>query len=147
MTPSPAKKHQRINRKIIWQLSELLKDCSKCEVFMPIDWQITEDTTVQPDALVVCGENLDGKKLENIPVIIFEILSESNAKKDRILKYHLYEAAGVKYYCIIDPEACSADVFLLQPDKYRPVDEFKNGRIRFDLGPIEIEFDFNWIFT
>lgn len=147
MTPAPVIRHQRISRKIIWQLSELLRDCSKCEVFLPIDWQITEDTIVQPDALVVCGEKLDGKKLETTPVIIFEILSASNSNKDRILKYRLYEAAGVKYYCIIDPETCSADVFLLQPDKYRLADEFRNGRICFDLGPCKIEFDFNSIFT
>jgi len=57
------------------------------------------------------------------------------------------KAVGVKYYCIIDPETCSADVFLLQPDNYRLADEFKNGGICFDLGPCEIEFDFNPIFT
>ena len=146
MTPAPILKHQRICRKIIWQLSDLLKDCSRCEVFLPIDWQITEDTVVQPDALVVCGENLNGNKLETTPALIFEVLSPSTKKKDKYLKYRLYEAAGVKYYCIVDTETNSANVFILQPDQYRQAEEFKDRQFPFDLGPCQIKFDFQKIF-
>jgi Uma2 family endonuclease len=146
MTPAPVLKHQRVCRKIIWQLSDLLKGCKRCEVFLPIDWQISEDTIVQPDALVVCGDKLNGKKLETTPVIIFEVLSPSTSKNDRMLKYRLYEAAGVKYYCIVDPETSSANVFLFQADKYQQADEFKDGKIHFDVGDCEIQFDFRMIF-
>ncbi|MCP5053770.1 MAG: Uma2 family endonuclease, partial [bacterium] len=110
MTPSPRKKHQWINTEIIWQLRTQLNDCKECNVLMPVDWPITENTVVQPDILVVCGESMEGAKLENTPVVIFEILSPSTAKKDRGLKYELYQNAGVKYYCIVDPETLSTEV-------------------------------------
>ncbi len=146
LAPAPGLNHQRICRKIVWQLSDLLKDNTQYEVFLPIDWQITEDTVVQPDALVVCGEKMAGKKLQTTPVIIFEVLSPSTSKNDRMLKYRLYEAAGVKYYCIVDPETCSANVFLFHADQYQPIDDFKDGKMSFDIGACEIQFDFHMIF-
>jgi Uma2 family endonuclease len=101
---------------------------------------------VQPDVLVVCGEDMEGVKLEKTPVMVFEVLSPSTSKKDRNIKYRLYEGAGVKYYSIVDPETDSADVFVLQKEKYNKEDVFKEGRMLFDLGPCQIEFDFGEIF-
>ncbi|MCP4150667.1 MAG: Uma2 family endonuclease, partial [bacterium] len=80
------------------------------------------------------------------PDIIFEILSPSTSHKDKGIKYNLYEKAGVKYYCIVAPKTESAEVFLLQKDKYKGPDAFKDGKILFDLAPCQIEFDFGKIF-
>jgi Uma2 family endonuclease len=146
MVPAPVLDHQRICKKIIRQLDDLLADCKRCEVFLPVDWQITEDTIVQPDVLVVCGENIKGTKLEIPPVLVFEVLSPSTNRKDRIIKYQLYEQAGVKYYCIVDPETKSVDIFVLQKDKYRDTGSSKDGKIRFDLGPCQIRFDLSNVF-
>lgn len=146
MVPAPVVKHQRICRNIILYLGELLKDCQKCEVLLPLDWPIADDTVVQPDVLVVCGDNIGVVKLEKTPVMIFEILSPSTARKDRVLKYQLYENAGVKYYCIVDPETNSAEVFVLQKELYRQAEEFKTGKMVFDLGPCRVELDFRKIF-
>jgi len=146
MTPAPVVKHQWICAKITSQLDASLENCHKCEVLLPVDWQITEDTVVQPDILVVCGENIDGVKLEKAPVMIFEVLSPSTSRKDRGIKYRLYENAGVKYYCIVDPETDSVEVYVMQKEKYREANEFNDGRIFFDLGPCQIQFDFKKIF-
>jgi len=146
MTPAPGIKHQEISGNIFWQLKALLENCRKCKVLLPVDWQITEDTVVQPDVLVVCGENLDGVKLGKTPVLVFEVLSPSTSRKDRGIKYRLYESAGVKYYCIVDPETNSAEVYVLQKEKYREASEFNEGRMFFDLGPCQIQFDFKEIF-
>ncbi len=147
MAPTPAVKHQRIGAKIIHYFGELLKECGACEVLLPVDWPITEDTVVQPDVLVVCNEHIGDVKLETTPVLVFEILSPSTSRKDKVLKYQLYEAAGVKYYCIVDPKTDSATVFVLQKEKYDQSDEFKDGKIHFDLGPCQIDVDFRKIFT
>ncbi|MGE5341648.1 MAG: Uma2 family endonuclease [Candidatus Omnitrophota bacterium] len=150
MVPAPLIGHQRISSRIDRQLSELLDDCSQCESLCAVDWQITEDTVVRPDVLVVCHENKDIGiiKLEKTPIIVFEILSPSTRRKDRGIKYQLYEKAGVTYYCMVDPESKSADVFLLQPQKetYQPADPFQDGMMTFDLGPCRIRFDFGKIF-
>jgi len=147
MTPAPVLDHQRVCKKIIRQLDELLENCNQCEAFLPVDWQITADTVVQPDILVVCGDKLDGVKLEKIPVLIFEVLSTSTSRKDKIVKYRLYENAGVKYYCIVDPKNKSAEVYELQPDAFREAENFAAGKMLFHLGPCRIRFDFNDIFS
>jgi Uma2 family endonuclease len=146
MGPMPAKKHQRVSQKIAFQLERLLADCHRCDAYLPVDWQISGDTVVQPDNLVVCDESIEGDKIIETPVLVFEILSPSTSRKDRILKYRLYQEAGVKYYCIVDPETKSAEVYVLRDQKYDPKETFEQGKMIFDLGPCPIAFDFGEIF-
>jgi len=150
MTPAPKIKHQRLGTRITQYLGELLKDCGKCEALLPVDWQVTSDTVVQADVIVVCreyeDENIGEDKLEKVPALIFEILSPATSHKDRIVKYQLYEEAGVKYYCIVDPTTNSALVFVLQKEKYQQAGDFEKGKMIFHLGPCQIEFDFRKIF-
>ncbi len=148
MVPAPAKKHQRLAVKIAAQLETLLQECPRCQTYMPIDWQITEDTVVQPDVLVVCDDDPEQDRLLIPPVLVFEITSPSTARKDRILKYRLYEEAGVIYYCLVDPGTAAAEVFTLNKRHYRKMegDDFPDGKILFHLGPCRIAFDFTTLF-
>jgi len=146
MTPSPAFKHQLLSQNIGGQLYRLLKKCKYCTAVLPVDWQIDEDTVVQPDNLVVCGENIKGEKLTTCPVLVFEVLSPTSARKDRMLKYNLYENAGVKYYCLVDPDDESTDVFELIDKKYQKVGTFKKGKRTLELEKCNIKFDFGEIF-
>ncbi len=146
MVPAPAVKHQRLSVKIAHQLETLLTNCGNCRTLMPVDWQIDEHTVVQPDVLVVCGADIEGEKLLIPPVLVFEILSPSTARKDRIIKYQLYEDAGVRYYCLVDPETSSAEVFELKDKNYRKMDTFEKGKVEFDIGECTIRFDFSKVF-
>jgi Uma2 family endonuclease len=83
------------------------------------------------------------KKAKKGPV---KKMSPATSRKDRIIKYRLYEQAGVKYYCIVDPETNSADIFTLRKEKYGKTGAFKDGKIIFHLGPCGIEFDFSSVF-
>lgn len=147
MVPAPVIKHQLISSNIIRYLGNLLKKCEKCRVIMPVDWQISEDTVVQPDVLVVCGEDIGVEKLTVVPVIVFEVISPSTERKDKVLKYQLYENAGVKYYCIVEPDTSSVLVFELNRDEYSRTGKFTEGGIPFDLGPCRINVDFSKIFS
>ena len=148
MVPSPTRKHQRLSLKIAAQLDALLANCNyeNCTAYLPVDWQITEDTIVQPDVLVVCDENPDNTRLTVPPVLVFEILSPSTAHKDRGLKYRLYEEAGVTYYCIVDPDTKSAEVYQLRGTRYGAKEEFTDGKMAFEIGACTISFDFNSVF-
>jgi Uma2 family endonuclease len=146
MTPAPNLKHQHISQKIAAHLENLLKDCKYCHALLPVDWKIDEETVVQPDNIVVCGQDLDEKYLAIAPVLVFEILSATTSRKDRVLKYRLYQAAGVKYYCIVDPETSSAEVFQLVEHRYEETKDFQGNKIIFDLGPCTIAFDFGEVF-
>jgi Uma2 family endonuclease len=146
MVPMPALRHQELCQNIAVQLVQALQDCQYCKAYLPVDWQIDEDTVVQPDNLVVCGKDIGGEKLTETPVLVFEILSPSTTRKDRFIKFALYEHEGVKYYCIVDPESSSVEVFELIDKKYQKRGTYTRGKMTFDIGKCSIDFDFDKLF-
>ena len=78
------------------------------------------DTMVEPDITVVC----DPKKLDDVgckgaPDFIAEVLSPSSKRHDRLVKFELYQRAGVLEYWIVDPELRTVQVCVLDGDSYR----------------------------
>ena len=78
------------------------------------------DTMVEPDITVVC----DPKKLDDIgckgaPDFIAEVLSPSSKRHDRLVKFELYQRAGVPEYWIVDPELRTVQACVLDGDSYR----------------------------
>ena len=146
MSPAPVPEHQKINARL-WAVYDnaLNANCDKCEVFLPIDWKISENTVVQPDLLIVCKE-IKKKYLDFTPALVVEILSPSTAYKDRHEKFELYEQEGVKYYLIIDPQFKKIEIFELLNGKYQassiPSNEFN---FSLDAGcQFAVNFDGIW---
>ena len=88
----PTPKHQLISTNICTLLKEELEECENCVCLISIDWQISEDTVLEPDNLIVCSENLEEelfskKRLYFPPKVVFEVLSPSTREKDRLTKY------------------------------------------------------------
>ena len=148
MTPLPRPRHQRLSGRIHYLLEEALEEagCPECVALLPVDWKISEDTVVQPDNLVYCGELPEEDFITKPPVVIFEVLSPSTARKDRILKFALYEEAGVKYYVLVDPDRNEAEVFRLKEERYLREGIFSEGLYTFDLGPCRLNFNFQRLF-
>ena len=145
MAPAPTIRHQTVSNKIAWQLQELLKECNKCQALLPVDWKIDDTTVVQPDNLVICHNPHKAAYLKKAPKIIFEILSESTAFKDKNLKYELYEKEGVAYYIIVDPQDDIAKVYKLQNGYYiKQCDAYKDI-VTFQLKECSFNFDFSLI--
>jgi Uma2 family endonuclease len=144
MSPQPRIAHQRISNNIAAQLKESLEGCNRCFAVVSVDWKISEDTVVQPDNLVVCGED-EGLYLTKPPEIIFEILSPSTAFKDKNIKYKIYESEGVKYYVIVDIDAKVAEVFELINGSYQKLKDAQDVIITFDVNECKIDFDFAMI--
>jgi Uma2 family endonuclease len=120
-TPSTA--HQRIVGELYRQLANFLDD-KPCLVFVsPIAVRLFEekddrpqdvDTVVEPDILVVCdNDKLDEIGCKGAPDLVVEVLSPSTRRHDRIVKFNLYQKAGVREYWLIDPEIQTVEVFLL----------------------------------
>ncbi len=147
MSPAPMIKHQSISNKIARYLDESLEDCKKCQALLPIDWKISEDTVVQPDNSVICHTPKNEAYIVKAPKIIFEILSPSTAKKDKELKYNLYEEEGVTYYIIVDPVESVAKVYHLKDGRYIKLIDATDETIEFILNECNqnIKFDFNKI--
>lgn len=143
MAPSPMYGHQFVNLKIARQLDEKLDDCSKCHSVIEMDWQISDDSVVRPDSMVICYEPDD--RLTKKPEIIFEVTSKSTVKRDEILKFDLYQNEGVKYYILVYPELKKAKVYKLIDFIYRKIGDFSDEVYTFEVEGCDIEFDFNFI--
>jgi Uma2 family endonuclease len=119
MSPTPVPKHQRVAAELTYEFISALKKsgCKKCKVYQPVDFVIANDTILEPDILIVCGE-IKKKFLDFPPALVVEILSPSTALKDRNTKYHLYEQQGVKYYLIVDPDNKTLEIYELINDQY-----------------------------
>lgn len=123
MQATPLWEHQAISRELMMQFGAYLRN-QTCQVFAaPFDLRLPnanekdEETTnvYQPDLLIVCDKStLKGTGYYGVPSIVIEVSSPSTAKIDRLLKFNMYEKAGVKEYWIVEPDTKLVSVFILQ---------------------------------
>lgn len=120
MSPAPIPEHQRVAAEILTEFTLALRSsgCRNCKVYQPIDYKVSEDTILQPDILIVCGE-ITKKYLDFSPTLIVEILSTATALKDRHTKFSIYEQQGVSYYFIVDAEKKSIEIYHLNQGRYQ----------------------------
>jgi Uma2 family endonuclease len=58
-------------------------------------------------------------KYWGVPDLVVEIISEGDAKRDRVEKYEDYARAGIPEYWIVDPETKTLDVLRLSGESYQ----------------------------
>lgn len=143
MAPSPLVTHQSINGKIFLELNKAFTNCPKCQALFEIDWEISSDTVVKPDMLVICYE--PDEKLTKKPELIFEIASPSTVKRDETLKFELYQQEGVEFYVIVYPKKQMAKVYRLKDGRYIKAGDFSEEVYEFSLDACGIDFDFSKI--
>jgi len=140
MSPAPSIRHQHISNNIAWLLKQQLRKCDSCQALLPVDWKIDDDTVVQPDNLVVCGD-VNGNFLTRAPLLIVEILSKSTAQKDKTTKFKLYEKEAVKYYLIVDPETGVVKVYDLYKGRYVKRLDATDEIVNFDIKGCDLNID------
>lgn len=157
MQAAPTWQHQSISGELYRQISNYLIS-NPCRVFAaPFDLCLAEsdeqdesiDKVVQPDVLVVCDE----KKLRKtgyfgVPTLVIEILSPATARRDRVLKFNMYEKAGVKEYWLLEPDGKFLNVFTLQENKRygRPETYTEENKVRISVFP-DLTIDLNTVFS
>jgi Uma2 family endonuclease len=118
--------HQDIHRELFLQLGGFLKG-KPCKVYsapfgvrlFPKD-DLSDDTVVEPDIVVVCDPSkIDKQGCNGAPDLVIEILSPSNSRHDRLIKFRKYLAAGVREYWVVDPDIHAVEVHILQDGGYR----------------------------
>ena len=128
MMAPPSRRHQEISGALYLQLGSFLKD-KKCRVYhAPFGVRLFEregdspsqvDTLVEPDLTVVCDpDKLDDAGCKGAPDLIIEIISPSTQRHDRLVKYNLYQRAGVREYWIVDPASRTVSVYTLEDGAY-----------------------------
>jgi len=113
MAPSPSVTHQTVSVNVVSQIKSntdnTKANCSGCHILMETDWQISNDTVVRPDVMVIC-QKLDEKVLVT-PELIVEVVSISSTKRDEEMKFELYQREGVLYYILVYPEKRLAKIY------------------------------------
>ncbi|MEP7319375.1 MAG: Uma2 family endonuclease [Panacibacter sp.] len=118
MSPMPVPKHQRIAAALIMEIGISLKKCKHCNVYDPIDFKIADDTILQPDIVVVCGE-ITKPYLDFPPALVVEILSPSTALRDRHTKFEIYQQQAIKYYLIVDTDKETIEIYKMVNAAYQ----------------------------
>jgi len=113
MTPSPFGRHGGMLVKLCTGLTIAI-DEAKCRasVLAAIDWIVSDDTVVRPDASVVCSEPPEGH-IETTPAMVVEVLSDSTRERDLKHKRALYQENRVPWYLIADPNDGSVQLLRL----------------------------------
>ena len=129
MMSPPTRIHQKISIELARQLSNYLEG-KKCEVYAaPFAVRLFEkandrpeqvDTMVEPDLSIICDpDKLDKYGCKGAPDLIIEILSPSTQRHDRMVKYNLYQRAGVREYWMVDPALQTVQVGILEGNVYK----------------------------
>jgi len=143
MQAAPSPIHQEILMELSKQIAVYLTG-KACKIYpAPFCVRLTQagyeenekdvKNIVEPDISIICDKSkIDDKGCNGAPDMIIEIISPSSIKKDRFIKFNLYEKTGVKEYWIVEPDQKLVSVFLLEkngrfsrPEMYTEEDSIK----------------------
>lgn len=133
MMATPSSIHQEIIAELTRQFGNYL-DGKPCKVYpAPFGVRLFEqngntpenvDTIVEPDLSIVCDKSkIDKYGCKGPPDLVIEVLSPSSLRHDRLVKFELYQKAGVREYWIVDPEYKAVQVFELDSSGYLRISE------------------------
>ncbi len=76
---------------------------------------LTQRRVVQPDVFYISKARLGivKQRVEGVPDLAMEVISEGSWRRDRIDKKELYEQFGLREYWIVDPDSKTVEVFAL----------------------------------
>jgi len=96
-----------------------------------------------PDAAVFLERPFPTGLVDAIPAIVVEVLSPgpTNVRRDRIAKVDEYAARGIPQYWIVDPEACTLEIYVLQGGVYARVAAADHGVLRVPEHGLELDVD------
>ena len=123
MSPSPREIHRAISINLGTIINIHVKENQLGKIYAaPFDLILDNKNVVQPDLMFISKERkkiiTDGG-IFGSPDLLIEILSPSTSKRDREVKFRLYEKFQVAEYWIIDPVKSKIEIYNLEDEKYR----------------------------
>jgi Uma2 family endonuclease len=116
VTASPNTRHQVVCGRLHLAIGNFLAEHPDLGrvFFAPFDVVFSYFDVVEPDLLVIAGDQLDiltQKNVQGAPALVVEILSPGTRKVDELIKRRLFERGGVREYWLVDPELDLVKVF------------------------------------
>jgi len=128
MSPAPNLGHQGSVGRFNYYLLTYVEFVGRGRVFTgPVDVELSYKNVVQPDVLVVLKKHLDRLRKTRIigaPDLIIEIASPSTVHHDQHAKLDAYASAGVPEYWMVNPNAQTVKVLIVENDVYRSLGLF-----------------------
>jgi Uma2 family endonuclease len=124
---SPYVIHQRILLALVLLLKPIIPNGNL--FIAPLDVRLDNENVFQPDLMWVAQDSkctITEQRLEGAPDLVVEILSPGTLRRDKIVKFLLYEKHGVREYWMIDPTG-KIEVWALQGKEFAYQGEFKAG--------------------
>lgn len=129
MAPAPDGPHQDAVLRIAHYLLVYVEFAGLGKVrIAPFDVQLSSKNVFQPDVFVVLNAHLSrmqAKKMIGAPDLVVEVASPSTAFVDRVTKHEKYAEAGVQEYWIVNSEAGTVQVSVLESGEYRSLGIFR----------------------
>jgi len=123
MLPTPNINHQKIVGEIFAYLQSFTHITRSGKVSLaPLDVELSYGNVVQPDILVILNKHLDRitySRVIGAPDLVVEVASPNTARHDLCEKEDAYARAGVPEYWIVNPDACTVELLLLEGKFYR----------------------------
>jgi len=133
MSPAPNIIHQRIVGRIFRYLSTYVEDAGLGLVLSaPTDVKLSPMDVFQPDVFIILNENREKIKEKYIlgaPDLVVEVASPSTSGFDRREKQDVYAHAGVQEYWVVNPDAHTVEVLVLEAGKYVSLSIFRGKAI------------------
>lgn len=149
MSPAPSLTHQVVSSNLNDILKAYAKKIGGFVAYSPFDVYLDNKNVFQPDLLLVRKQNLaiiTERGLQGAPDLAVEIISPSNAFKDRNHKRRLYQKFGVKEYWIVDPGNRTLEIYDFSSEETPILYLVGEGEVTSNLLP-GLSFSFADLFT
>ncbi len=119
--PMPTDFHQLILGRLFIALFAFVSQKKLGQVRVaPLPVRLWPGKIREPDILFMSAAHADRiEKYWGVPDLVVEIISEGDAKRDRLEKPEDYAQAGIPEYWIVDPETKTMDVLRLDGEAYK----------------------------
>jgi Uma2 family endonuclease len=123
VSPAPKYRHQFVAGALFALLWQYVRERGLGVVLSaPFEIYLSERIRpLQPDIVFLRADvepSVDASGFDGTPDLAVEILSPSSIRRDRFIKFALYENAGIPEYWIVDPETRSIEVYVWRNGLY-----------------------------
>ncbi|MFZ4828174.1 MAG: Uma2 family endonuclease [Phototrophicaceae bacterium] len=143
---------QHTHQQIVFNVGEKLKRLNETKngqvLLHPFDLFINPTTILQPDVAWLKARSACQKQetyYQGAPELLVEVISDSTARRDRTLKFRLYEQIMAQEYWIIDPRDLLVEAYSFREGRLQRMGGYEPGQ-RFASPVLQVDISVTALF-